>query len=159
MRAKRIFLHCSATPNGRPVSIEEIRVWHTARGFVGPDGISGTADDVAYHVVLDVDGARQLGRGFNQVGAHCEGENHDSIGICLVGTDCFTRAQWDALRRLLDEICMTYSIRPWNIFCHNQFESARKQGKVCPGIEINRILSWYLGHHEEAIWENLIRAS
>lgn len=157
MKANRIILHCTDSPNGRSVSIEEIRRWHTDRGFVGPDGISGTQDDVGYHAAIDVDGSRQLGRGFNQVGAHCEGENHDSIGICLVGTDRFTRAQWDALRRILDDICMTYGIRPWRIFCHYQFPSAQKQGKACPNIEINRILAWYLSHHEEAIWDHVLR--
>lgn len=136
--------------------IEEIRKWHTARGFVGPDGISGTSDDVAYHCVIDVDGTRSQGRGFNEVGAHCEGENHDSIGICLVGTDKFTRAQWDALRRVLEDVCMVYSIRPWQIFCHYQFPSAQKQGKTCPGVEINRVLAWLIGHHEEAIWDHLL---
>lgn len=151
MKPAKIILHCSATPNGRPLSIEEVRVWHTARGFVGPDGISGTEDDAGYHLLIDVDGRVDNGRGLNQVGAHCEGENHDSIGICLVGTDRFTRAQFNALRYKLDSIFLTYDIKKWALRCHNEFESARKQGKSCPGMDVGRLLVWYLLQDDAAI--------
>ena len=35
----KIIIHCAATPEGRPHSVEDIRRWHKAQGFA----------DVGYH--------------------------------------------------------------------------------------------------------------
>ena len=134
MIPKKIILHCSASPNGKPVSIDEIRSWHLARGF----------RDVGYHLVIDVDGTVSRGRGLNEPGAHCEGENHDSIGICLVGTDRFTRAQFESLRHQLDGLFMNYhSVDPWELRAHHEFPSAARQGKTCPNIPAGWLVYWY----------------
>lgn len=147
MIAKRIIIHCSATPNGKPVDISEIRKWHLANGW----------SDVGYHLVIQPDGEAQKGRGLNVQGAHCEGENQDSIGICLIGMDKFTRKQFDVLRYQLDAITMLYSIPKWNVFGHYQFKSAQKQGKLCPNISINNLLAWYLCLQDKAIEDNLLK--
>ena len=38
----------------------------------------------------------------DEIGAHAQGYNSNSLGICMVGCDKFTRAQWGALR---DHLC------------------------------------------------------
>jgi hypothetical protein len=43
----RIILHCTATPEGRDVSVEEIRGWHTSP----PRNWS----DIGYHYVIPLD--------------------------------------------------------------------------------------------------------
>lgn len=130
----KITVHCAASPNGKKVPIENIRYDHIHnRGF----------EDIGYHVVIQPDGQVDLGRPFNFVGAHVEGHNVGNLGIMLIGTDKFTRAQFDALRRTIDGILMTYSIRKSEIYCHNQFDTAQKQGKTCPNIPINVLLCWY----------------
>lgn len=92
-----IVIHCSATPNGRPVALETVTAWHRARGF----------QTIGYHYLIGVDGAIYVGRPESEVGAHAKGYNARSIGICLVGgiggpdkqnPGLYTREQWEALR-------------------------------------------------------------
>lgn len=130
---KRIVIHCSATKNGHEYSLEQCDSDHRARGF----------DGIGYHILIEPDGQCHNGRPFNEVGAHVKGHNEGSIGICLVGTDKFTRRQFDVLRYKLDSIFLTYNIKKTELFCHNQFDSAIAQGKVCPSMRINDILCWY----------------
>jgi len=147
MTPTRVILHCSATKNNEKCDISEIRKWHLERGF----------KDVGYHIVVQPDGEIQRGRALNEVGAHCEGENADSIGICLIGNDKFTVYQFDALKYQIDGIRMLYNISEWDIYCHYQFESAIKRGKTCPNIPINNILGWYVGRSYKALNNFLIK--
>lgn len=94
-----IIVHCSATPEGRNVSVADIDRWHRERGF----------DGIGYHYVVYIDGSVHEGRPLNKVGAHCKGHNAHSIGICYIGgvdlngkpKDTRTLAQKDALVNLL----------------------------------------------------------
>lgn len=94
-----IIVHCSATPEGRNVSVADIDRWHRERGF----------DGIGYHYVVYIDGSVHEGRPIDKVGAHCKGHNAHSIGICYVGgvdlngkpKDTRTLAQKDALVNLL----------------------------------------------------------
>lgn len=70
-----IFIHCTATPEGKDYTVADIRSWHKARGFT----------DIGYHYVIYRDGRVMLGRPVGQVGAHVEGHNTGSIGISYVG--------------------------------------------------------------------------
>lgn len=70
-----IIVHCSATPEGREVTVDDIRRWHLARGFA----------DVGYHYVVYLDGSVHEGRSVDVAGAHCTGHNSHSIGVCYVG--------------------------------------------------------------------------
>jgi N-acetylmuramoyl-L-alanine amidase len=71
----RIILHSTATPEGRDVTVEEIRNWHLDRGW----------DDIGYHYVIYRNGAIKLGRPLSEQGAHTLGHNEDSIGVVYVG--------------------------------------------------------------------------
>lgn len=142
MNATKIILHCTDSPNGQFVSVDTIRKWHLKRGFT----------DIGYHIVIQPDGQVDRGRSLNQAGAHCEGENNNSIGVCLVGKDKYTRRQWRALESTLDSLFITYNNIPhYALYCHSQFPSAQKQGKTCPNIEINRLLLWYHCKDDKAI--------
>ena len=98
-----LYIHCSGTPNGKSVSINEIDAWHRERGFVAramdyrrkqnPD-----LSHIGYHFVISPNGACATGRHLDEMGQHVQGHNLHSIGICLIGTDQFTRAQWIMLR-------------------------------------------------------------
>lgn len=145
--ATKIILHCSDSPNGGPVGIKEITEWHKARGFAS----------CGYHIVIKADGEIENGRGLNEIGAHCLGENHNSIGICLVGKDKFSRAQFRALHRKIEGILMTYpAIKPWEIYGHYQFKSAIEQGKTCPNLNMAKVWYWYHYESELAIKEYLM---
>lgn len=137
----KITIHCSDSPNGKSVSMEEIRKWHLARGF----------DDIGYHLVIDIDGMVSRGRPLNVVGAHVEGHNTGNIGICLVGATKYSVAQFGALRYQLDSLFMCFPIPKWELYCHNQWDTAIKQGKTCPNMSINNLLYWYVTQDEKAI--------
>lgn len=76
MRAiNSIIIHCSATPPTMDIGAQEIRQWHTRRGWY----------DIGYHFVIRRNGAIELGRPVIRPGAHARGYNDHSIGICLIG--------------------------------------------------------------------------
>lgn len=133
----KITIHCSATPNGKEVPAKTIKEWHLARGF----------KDIGYHLIIQPDGTCEHGRPLNQVGAHVEGANRDNIGICLIGTDKFTKAQFSKLYDQLEGIRLTYMIHPIHLHCHYEFPSAAKQGKTCPNIPI-QVLLWWWTHND-----------
>ena len=93
----KIIIHCTATPEGREVDVEEIRKWHTEP----PRNWS----DIGYHFHIKLDGTLQEGRPIERTGAHCAGQNFCSIGISYAGgmtkdmqeaKDTRTEAQKDA---------------------------------------------------------------
>lgn len=97
-----IIIHHALTPNGRSISVEEIDDWHRQRGFRRATRYTQlhqpALKHIGYHRVIQVSGVVVHGRSLPEVGAHAVGFNARSIGICLVGTNRFTPAQWDALR-------------------------------------------------------------
>jgi len=107
MRAiNEIIVHCTATPEGRPVSVAEIRKWHKARGWA----------DIGYHFVVHLDGRIEPGRPVSQVGAHVANRNAQTIGVAYVGgldkagkpKDTRTASQKAALEQLLRRLLSQY---------------------------------------------------
>ncbi len=78
-RSKRridyIAIHCTATPEGNDVTVEQIRKNHRAQGW----------SDIGYHYVIYRDGTVNLGRDVDFAGAHVSGYNANSIGVSYVG--------------------------------------------------------------------------
>jgi len=106
-----IVIHCSATRAnvdekvtlpGEDIGVKEIAEWHRARGWNG----------IGYHYVIRRDGTIENGRPLERAGAHVEGHNANSIGICLVGgvsetgrsENNFEPPQWEALKGLLADL-------------------------------------------------------
>ena len=98
-----IIIHCSATPEGRSLSFEECRRDHIMHRHFR---------DIGYHFYITRDGTVQDGRPIEKVGAHCEGHNTHSIGICYEGgldangkpADTRTEAQRKALKSLVERM-------------------------------------------------------
>lgn len=98
-----IIIHCSATPEGRSLSFEECRRDHI---------IHRHFRDIGYHFYITRDGTVHDGRPIEKVGAHCEGHNSHSIGICYEGgldangkpADTRTEAQRKALKSLVERM-------------------------------------------------------
>ena len=74
-----IIIHCTATPEGKDYTIDDVRRWHKDRGF----------SDVGYHYVIGRHGELWEGRPVDNIGAHCVNHNRYSIGVCYVGGCCF----------------------------------------------------------------------
>jgi len=70
-----IFVHCSATPPNRDVTVKDIDTWHKNKGW----------DQIGYHYYIDIHGVAHQGRSIDRVGAHAKGNNYNSIGICYAG--------------------------------------------------------------------------
>ncbi len=132
MRAiDEIIVHCTATPEGREVSVETIRGWHKARGW----------NDIGYHWVVGLDGTVRPGRREAIAGAHVENRNARTIGVVYVGgvaangktpKDTRTPAQREALMDLCREIIGRYpSIR--KVSGHNQYAA-----KACPSFDVRK---------------------
>lgn len=98
-----IIIHCSATPEGRSLSFEECRRNHIMHRHFR---------DIGYHFYITRDGTVHDGRPIEKVGAHCEGHNSHSIGICYEGgldangkpADTRTEAQRKALKSLVERM-------------------------------------------------------
>ena len=71
----KVIIHCSATPEGKDYTVEDIDRWHRERGF----------DCIGYHYVIYRDGSVHKGRDVAKIGAHCKGQNANSIGVCYIG--------------------------------------------------------------------------
>lgn len=70
-----IIIHCTATPEGREVSVADLDKLHRERGF----------KQCGYHYVVHLDGKIDMGRSPQVVGAHCLNHNANSIGVVYVG--------------------------------------------------------------------------
>lgn len=138
MKPERIVIHCSDTPNNMDwVSSKHIDDWHKQKGF----------KEIGYHFVIKRDGELETGRPMNKMGAHVKGHNYDSIGICLIGKDKFTREQFKSLRYCLEGIYQLYGISEDKIFCHYELDSK----KTCPNIRAGCIIAWYILNKDELL--------
>lgn len=118
-----IIVHCSATKEGINYTTSQIKQWHLARGF----------SDIGYHYVIYLDGSIHNGRDVNISGAHCEGHNTHSIGVCYIGgldktgkpKDTRNNKQKESLIRLLTQLKAKYP----KATIHGHCEYANK---ACP---------------------------
>lgn len=94
---------------------------------------------IGYHFVIRRDGRVETGRPVDAIGAHVEGYNSTSVGICLAGgvdehgrsRDNFTPAQYAALAELLIELKAKYPKA--TIRGHRDFP---KVAKDCPCFDV-----------------------
>lgn len=104
-----IVIHCAATPNGKHFTAADIDRMHKQRGFrrysQAARNFNPELKHIGYHFVIELDGNVNTGRGLEEIGAHVQGSNAKSIGICMIGTDQFTRQQWESLRNTVIGLC------------------------------------------------------
>ena len=125
----KIIIHCSATKPNQACTVELIDQWHRQRGF----------NSIGYHFVIYQDGTLHEGRALSEIGAHCVGQNSDSIGICYVGgldsngkaTDTRTEEQRETLKKVVAELKEAYGDIP--VYGHNEFAN-----KACPCFDVER---------------------
>lgn len=132
-KINKIILHCSATPENRNVTVEDITRWHKERGFT----------TIGYHYVIYLDGSVHLGRPVQEQGAHCTGQNKYSIGVCYIGgldkdcktpKDTRTKAQKEALVSLVKALMKKYELSPDKIYGHYHFAN-----KACPSFDVDAL--------------------
>ena len=123
-----IVVHCSATPPSMDIGVAEIDRWHRQRGFL----------KIGYHRVIRRDGTVEEGRAWDEVGAHVEGWNSVSVGICLVGgiddkgkpEDNFEPVQKVVLRAMLESLLVKFPKA--QIIGHHDLNPH----KACPSFDV-----------------------
>lgn len=126
-----VIIHCSATPEGRDVSVATIRGWHKAQGW----------KDIGYHYVVMLDGSVEQGRPEAQIGSHVAGHNTGTLGVVYVGgvakdgktpKDTRTPAQKAALMATVKALIAKYTTIK-KVTGHNQYAA-----KACPSFDVRK---------------------
>lgn len=102
-QVNKIIVHCTATPEGRDVTVDEIRRWHVEEK---------NWSDIGYHWIVTLNGTLERGRPEHIQGAHAKGFNKNSIGLCYVGgvdkdmnpKDTRTEGQKETLKCILEDL-------------------------------------------------------
>jgi len=138
-----IVIHCSDSVFGNAAFL--------TRCHVLPEPQGRGWSNIGYHFVLlngltyprihahELDGTLETGRPFNfdayiqdeEIGAHATGFNYESIGVCLIGKDLFTKEQYSQLENLLIRLI---AVNPdCKIAGHYQVDN---KGKSCPNFNV-----------------------
>lgn len=135
----KIIVHCTATREGAPVSLDTVRRWHLERGW----------SDIGYHYLILLDGTIERGRPEEKQGAHVRGHNKDSIGVSYVGgvdrnldaKDTRTQDQKDSLHNLLSNLMSSYEDA--TLHGHNEFSN-----KACPSFDVSKEYDYIINLYE-----------
>lgn len=129
-RTDYLVVHCSATSDKQDIGAADIDKWHRAKGWTC----------IGYHFVIRRDGRVEEGRDVEVIGAHVQGFNEFSVGICMVGgvdadnpnkaENNFTEAQFDTLKDLLLKLKEKYPKA--KIQGHRDFPNV---AKACPSFD------------------------
>jgi hypothetical protein len=153
-----IVIHCAASQNGRAyfegrhgepgflTPVERMDAMHRARGFQRSRAWSGRFNQslmsIGYHYLIYVDGTVVTGRHHAEVGAHAEGWNSQSLGICMLGTDAFTLPQWDSLSYLVGKLEPALAANPTGKVFIRGHRDLPEVKKLCPGFSVD---AWLAG--------------
>lgn len=134
-RIDEIIVHCTASREGQPMTVEQIRRDHIKNNHWA---------DIGYQYVVYLDGTVHIGRDVDIAGAHADGHNIRSIGVVYVGglendprkaykdlkaKDTRTDAQKAALMSLLIDLRKLYPYA--KIIGHRDVDT---HGKECPSF-------------------------
>jgi N-acetylmuramoyl-L-alanine amidase len=142
----------AAAKNGKPIDVSaaSMREYHTKPVSQGGKGWA----DIGYHDVVRMDGRREEGRLISRMGAHVEGFNDRSVGICFSGHGDFSPFTPEQMKTGV-EICVEYlhyfglvdefMRNPKRIIGHREINDLRKAGvttapatsKSCPGSKVD----------------------
>ncbi len=125
-----LVVHCSDTPDDEPLTARDIHAMHLGFGWHG----------VGYHRVINRDGRVEQGRPDYWIGAHVYGHNEISLGVCLIGRNEFTDAQFQSLASVLSEWKKTHPNA--QVVGHCDFDYTEK---TCPNFDAKK---WWLSQTE-----------
>jgi len=130
-KIKKIIVHVSDSDDSLDFGFWDINNWHRERGFLSPSGIS-----CGYHYIVKKSGEVQLGRPESEMGAHCKGENQDSIGIVWIGrNDCNAR-QKTSLMAMIKGLCLKHKLdMTEDVYGHGEFN----EHKTCPNLDMVKL--------------------
>ena len=129
---RRIIIHHSA--GNAADTVDQIRKVHQEqRGW----------SDIGYHYIirqgLGEPVTVELGRPKEVIGAHSQGENSDSIGVCVFGhyhDQALPQAQKAVLLGVLVSLCKTYGLGAKDVYGHKECPG---ENTLCPGFDMPRL--------------------
>lgn len=116
-----LVVHCSDSADDHFLSATDIHQMHLGFGW----------DGAGYHKIIERDGVIQQGRPIYWQGAHVQGQNHRSLGVCLVGRNQFTSHQMAALEQVLLEWLALFPQA--EIVGHRDIQET---SKTCPNFDV-----------------------
>ena len=172
----KIIIHCSASANGDSLfkgslkagnlvtPVEVIDSWHKGRGFKRAEAFrkrqNASLTSIGYHFVIYTSGAIVTGRHLDEIGAHVQGKNANSIGVCMIGTNAFTSAQWAALATLIKSLptllpnAKVSGHRDNSPDLNGDGQVSRNEWlKICPGFDVSKWLKADMQPELINIWE------
>ena len=123
---KFIVVHCSDTNDN--LKALDIHKLHLNFGWEG----------VGYHKIIENDGKIVNGRPEFWKGAHVRGYNDQSLGVCLIGKNKFSKAQFISLERILKDWKKKY--KNTKIIGHYEISDSNK---TCPNFDVT---NWCYEH-------------
>jgi N-acetylmuramoyl-L-alanine amidase len=132
-KIRKLIVHWSAS--GPATTPEMIRAWHKRRGWrdIGYHRIIVHPANPQYAAVTEWGHLVKTGRALNAIGAHTQGHNADSVGICVIAgpNDIADSMQIDALQGTLDTLRRQLNLSTKDVYGHRDF-----QANQCPGSDI-----------------------
>ncbi len=131
---KGIVIHCSDSEFGSSILIDQ---WHREKGWdnVGYNFVILNGHIENNHYLSCMDGSIERGRDIDKNGAHAKGYN-DYVGICLIGIKHFTPKQFIALKVLISELMIEFSIKAENVIGHYECADTTK---LCPNFDVDML--------------------
>ena len=121
-KIKYLIVHCSDTSND--LTAIDIHKMHINFGW----------DGIGYHKVILRNGKVENGRPEYWIGAHVKGKNSESLGVCLIGSEKFTKKQFKSLEQVLKNWKIKYPNAKIVGHCN-----IVKTHKTCPNFDV---ISW-----------------
>lgn len=137
---KYLVVHCAATPPSMNIGAAEIDRWHRQRGFAM----------IGYHAVIRRSGEVEAGRPLEVPGAHAQGFNLLSWGVCLVGGVDHAGAEGKPEANYTPEqyAALAEQLQVWKrlaphaeILGHRDLQSPHARLKACPSFDVG---AWWL---------------
>jgi len=118
---KLLVVHCSDSEDSQTLTALDLHKMHLNFGW----------DGIGYHKVINRSGKIENGRPEYWIGAHVQGKNNISLGVCLIGRDKFTIKQYISLEKVL---------RKWkSLYPEAKIVGHRDTGntdKTCPNFDV-----------------------
>ena len=131
-----IIIHSTNTKPNVDLSARDIDETHRKRGLL----------KIGYHCVIKRDGTIEVGRPFNEIGAHVQEYDNQSIGICIIGglntrgvvAPDYSAQQQKALYVLIKTL--TYMYKDAKVIGHNKLEKTD-----CPAFDVE---DWWTANYQ-----------
>ena len=120
-----LVVHCSDTDDNDNIGAKEIHQLHLSFGW----------DGIGYHKIIQKNGLIEVGRPEFWIGAHVFEHNQESLGVCLIGKDKFTKNQFNSLKIILRDWKVKYPQA--KIVGHCDFNNTNK---TCPNFNLKKWL-------------------